>query len=142
METGFDGWLLKPVDFKRLQLLIQGIEDEELRKQEKYTPGKWGIGGWFIRDSGETSDGGGSKVHYASLGKRVSIMPGGWPEPELDGGHSRDDIVECYWDEDKCRPVLLQEDVLSEFSRFGSGFWGGIRVFFEFWLGVRGWTHP
>ncbi|KAF8429782.1 hypothetical protein EV426DRAFT_135295 [Tirmania nivea] len=57
MRIGFDGWLLKPVDFKRLLVLIRGIDDEAVRNQEKYTPGKWGAGGWFIRESGELSDG-------------------------------------------------------------------------------------
>lgn len=90
METGFDGWLLKPVDFKRLQVLIQGIEDEELRSQETYTPGRWEIGGWFIREPVASSDGDDSKVQYASLGRILSITPGGWPVSESDGNHSRE----------------------------------------------------
>ncbi|KAF8446496.1 hypothetical protein BGX38DRAFT_1094244 [Terfezia claveryi] len=56
MDTGFDGWLLKPVDFKRLQVLIKGISDEKLREQERYMPGQWGEGGWFIRESKEPID--------------------------------------------------------------------------------------
>jgi len=85
METGFDGWLLKPVDFKRLQALMDGIEDEELRKQEIYKPGQWEIGGWFIQESGEPSGGGDGKVQDAGLGIRLSITPGGWPLPGLGG---------------------------------------------------------
>lgn len=58
MEIGFDGWLLKPVNFKRLQVLIEGISDKKLREQERYTPGQWGEGGWFIRESKEPRNGG------------------------------------------------------------------------------------
>lgn len=91
IETGFDGWLLKPVDFKRLGLLIEGIWDEEVRKQERYMPGQWGLGGWFVQESGEPSDGSDSTVQYASVGRRLSITPGGWPVSELDGNISRED---------------------------------------------------
>lgn len=47
IEAGFDGWILKPVDFKRTELLLRGIVDEELRNSCIYQPGKWEQGGWF-----------------------------------------------------------------------------------------------
>ena len=47
IEAGFDGWILKPVDFKRVDLLLKGIVDEEVRNQALYQPGKWEQGGWF-----------------------------------------------------------------------------------------------
>ncbi|OCT46390.1 phytochrome-like histidine kinase PHY1p [Cladophialophora carrionii] len=47
VETGFDGWILKPVDFKRVDLLLKGIVDEEARNECLYQPGKWERGGWF-----------------------------------------------------------------------------------------------
>jgi light-regulated signal transduction histidine kinase (bacteriophytochrome)/DNA-binding NarL/FixJ family response regulator len=47
IETGFDGWILKPVDFKRVDLLLKGIVDKEARDQCLYEPGKWERGGWF-----------------------------------------------------------------------------------------------
>lgn len=71
METGFDGWLLKPVDFKRLQTLIKGITDLEVREEAKYTPGKWGIGGWLVRDR---MDGNGDKAHFPSMVRRTSMV--------------------------------------------------------------------
>ncbi|KAI5778108.1 hypothetical protein EDC01DRAFT_374673 [Geopyxis carbonaria] len=46
-EMGFDGWVLKPIDFKRLAILLEGIRNEETRKEEEYVSGKWERGGWF-----------------------------------------------------------------------------------------------
>lgn len=49
MQTGFDGWILKPVDFKRVDLLLKGVTDVESRNSCLYEPGKWERGGWFER---------------------------------------------------------------------------------------------
>ena len=49
VQTGFDGWILKPVDFKRVDLLLKGIVDKESRNECLYEPGKWERGGWFSR---------------------------------------------------------------------------------------------
>ncbi|KAH0614791.1 uncharacterized protein H6S33_000427 [Morchella sextelata] len=48
MELGFDGWILKPVDFKRLQILMEGILDSDARQGAAYQPGAWERGGWFL----------------------------------------------------------------------------------------------
>lgn len=47
IDGGFDGWVLKPVDFKRLSVLLSGIVEEETRESSLYTPGEWERGGWF-----------------------------------------------------------------------------------------------
>lgn len=47
MDAGFDGWILKPIDFKRLHELLTGIDDEETRRDCMYSPGEWERGGWF-----------------------------------------------------------------------------------------------
>jgi CheY-like chemotaxis protein len=47
IDLGFDGWLLKPVDFKRVDQLLRGIVDETTRNTCLYEPGKWEHGGWF-----------------------------------------------------------------------------------------------
>ena len=47
IDTGFDGWILKPVDFKRVELLLKGIVDGHKRDECVYEPGKWEQGGWF-----------------------------------------------------------------------------------------------
>ncbi|CCX07160.1 Similar to Cyanobacterial phytochrome B; acc. no. Q9R6X3 [Pyronema omphalodes CBS 100304] len=48
LDLGFDGWILKPIDFKRLQILLEGTQVDATRKAQKYVPGKWEQGGWFL----------------------------------------------------------------------------------------------
>lgn len=47
IDAGFDGWILKPIDFKRLVVLLAGIVGEETRTSCLYKPGEWEKGGWF-----------------------------------------------------------------------------------------------
>ncbi|KAJ8126752.1 hypothetical protein O1611_g6887 [Lasiodiplodia mahajangana] len=47
-EAGFDGWILKPIDFKRLHILLDGITSDDVRDQCLYEPGEWERGGWFV----------------------------------------------------------------------------------------------
>ncbi|KAL7621907.1 hypothetical protein AAE478_007407 [Parahypoxylon ruwenzoriense] len=47
IEAGFDGWILKPIDFKRLNVLLDGIADDKVRADCLYVPGNWERGGWF-----------------------------------------------------------------------------------------------
>ena len=47
IDGGFDGWILKPVDFKRLNVLLRAIVEEETRNSCLYRPGNWEQGGWF-----------------------------------------------------------------------------------------------
>jgi CheY-like chemotaxis protein len=49
INAGFDGWILKPIDFKRLGMLLMGIVEEKERNKCLYTPGSWEKGGWFHR---------------------------------------------------------------------------------------------
>lgn len=47
-QIGMDGWILKPVDFARLNILLRGISDVESRNSELWSPGKnWERGGWL-----------------------------------------------------------------------------------------------
>ncbi|KAG6009714.1 hypothetical protein E4U21_001462 [Claviceps maximensis] len=46
MDAGFDGWILKPIDFKRLSMLLSGIYNLDVRKACLYVPGEWERGGW------------------------------------------------------------------------------------------------
>jgi len=48
IESGFDAWILKPIDFSRLDFLLQGIKKPEIRQLALYVPGKWEMGGWFL----------------------------------------------------------------------------------------------
>ncbi|KAH8820778.1 hypothetical protein F5884DRAFT_59835 [Xylogone sp. PMI_703] len=47
IDCGFDGWILKPIDFNRLNTLMKGIMDEDIRQGALYVPGEWEKGGWF-----------------------------------------------------------------------------------------------
>ncbi|KAL8947238.1 MAG: hypothetical protein Q9222_006462 [Ikaeria aurantiellina] len=47
IEAGFDGWILKPIDFTRLNTLLAGIVERETREDCLYRPGQWERGGWF-----------------------------------------------------------------------------------------------
>ncbi|KAL5524537.1 hypothetical protein ACEPAF_9677 [Sanghuangporus sanghuang] len=45
---GMDGWILKPIEFKRLRQILAGIHDPEERNSAVYRPGcNWEDGGWF-----------------------------------------------------------------------------------------------
>ena len=50
IDAGFDGWILKPIDFPRLQVLLRGIVDKPTRESCLYARGQWEKGGWFMRD--------------------------------------------------------------------------------------------
>lgn len=47
IEAGLDGWITKPIDSARLDLLLRGVSDHNARKMCTYKPGRWDIGGWF-----------------------------------------------------------------------------------------------
>ncbi|OAA70549.1 ATPase-like, ATP-binding domain protein [Cordyceps fumosorosea ARSEF 2679] len=58
IDAGFDAWILKPIDFKRLSVLMGGIHDDEARNSSVYVPGQWESGGWFCsRSSAEAQSG-------------------------------------------------------------------------------------
>lgn len=47
-DLGMDGWILKPIDFKRMNTLLQGITDPTQRQLNVYRPGySWEVGGWL-----------------------------------------------------------------------------------------------
>ncbi|KAG9003263.1 Light-sensor Protein kinase [Tulasnella sp. JGI-2019a] len=46
-EIGFDGYLLKPIVWDRVQDMFEGTTDPEQRRKDMYTPGRWERGGWL-----------------------------------------------------------------------------------------------
>ncbi|KAK6613926.1 Cyanobacterial phytochrome B [Botrytis cinerea] len=48
IEAGFDGWIMKPINFSRLEFLLQGLNNPQLKQRSLYTPGIWELGGWFF----------------------------------------------------------------------------------------------
>ena len=49
IDAGFDGWILKPIDFKRLSILLNGIVEEHTRERCLYQQGEWEMGGWLSK---------------------------------------------------------------------------------------------
>lgn len=51
--AGFDAWILKPINFARLETLLRGLVDDAVRDEALYVPGEWERGGWFAARRGE-----------------------------------------------------------------------------------------
>lgn len=51
IDTGFDGYIMKPIDFKRVNAILSGLQGDREREALTYVPGNWEIGGWFARPS-------------------------------------------------------------------------------------------
>ena len=47
-ETGFDGWMLKPVDFEKLSFMLGGIVQEAHHRHNTFSRIYGEIGGWFV----------------------------------------------------------------------------------------------
>ncbi|KAJ5773728.1 hypothetical protein N7457_008624 [Penicillium paradoxum] len=47
IETGFDGWVMKPISFPRLNVLLSGLTNPVTRSETAYKRGEWENGGWF-----------------------------------------------------------------------------------------------
>ncbi len=54
VDAGFDGWILKPISFPRLNELLNGIVDQAARTKALYRPGEWEKGGWFTEGQPDT----------------------------------------------------------------------------------------
>jgi hypothetical protein len=42
------GWMLKPVDFRRLDVILQSFKIAGIRREGLYRPGNWEQGRWFL----------------------------------------------------------------------------------------------
>lgn len=51
LSRDFDGWLLKPLDYKRVRVLLSGLQDAAKRDPEVYVNGQWERGGYFHGES-------------------------------------------------------------------------------------------
>lgn len=49
IDSGFDGWIMKPIDFQRVNTLLNGVRCDDVRNRCVYRPGIWEQGGWFKR---------------------------------------------------------------------------------------------
>lgn len=55
IDAGFDGWIMKPIDFRRVHELLQGLDDKDNRESCLYKPSAWEQGGWFQAGEEEAS---------------------------------------------------------------------------------------
>ena len=50
VDFGIDGWILKPINFKRLRSILRGIMDPTQRQKDLYREDRsWELGGWLRR---------------------------------------------------------------------------------------------
>ncbi|KAE8556153.1 hypothetical protein EYB25_000853 [Talaromyces marneffei] len=47
IDTGFDGYIMKPIDFKRVNAILSALKADSTPEAMTYTPGNWEHGGWF-----------------------------------------------------------------------------------------------
>ncbi|KAF7346045.1 ATP-binding cassette transporter [Mycena sanguinolenta] len=53
---GIDGWILKPIDFQRLKIILTGVTDATQRELDLYRQGcSWEAGGWLPLPSSSSS---------------------------------------------------------------------------------------
>ncbi|KAJ5380584.1 uncharacterized protein N7496_003012 [Penicillium cataractarum] len=50
INSGFDGWIMKPIDFQRIHELLKGVKSTEKRSTCFYRSGMLEQGGWFAAD--------------------------------------------------------------------------------------------
>ncbi|KAI9043218.1 putative sensor histidine kinase/response regulator [Aspergillus affinis] len=48
IDAGFDGWIMKPINFTRLNFLLDGLQLDDARNSATYQLGYWENGGWFM----------------------------------------------------------------------------------------------
>ncbi|KAL8728083.1 MAG: hypothetical protein Q9166_005608 [cf. Caloplaca sp. 2 TL-2023] len=82
IDAGFDGWILKPIDFQRLSVLLNGIVEEQTRKSCLYAPGQWEKGGWFTSLSKDIFDA--STMPSTTAPVTSSEMPSAPPQSDED----------------------------------------------------------
>lgn len=84
VDAGFDGWILKPIDFKRLNTLLQGIIEDETRKTCLYQSGHWERGGWFTKPPCKQPDGSADPLQEKTLKDTVEAQDFASAETSLD----------------------------------------------------------
>ncbi|KAK4046722.1 hypothetical protein OIO90_006453 [Microbotryomycetes sp. JL221] len=56
IDAGLDGWLLKPLDIRRLRCLLKGTVDAKFREANLYQPGNWERGGFLFDPTNKDHD--------------------------------------------------------------------------------------
>ena len=109
IDTGFDGWILKPIDFKRLDTLLHGISDSQTRDDCLYKKGEWEKGGWF-RDHQPSADEVDTKPNPDAPVRTESEVPK--PFPNRHGAGDDDEISK-----EQDRLASLKTDAVNDESQ-------------------------
>lgn len=96
-EYGLDGWILKPIDFKRLFIMLRGITDPEQREKDMYSMNRdWEVGGWLTRsvmtESAATTELDAARVSSSQTGPASGDKPSP-PDTERESPQSVDTAV-------------------------------------------------
>ncbi|KAK0751193.1 hypothetical protein B0T18DRAFT_317317 [Schizothecium vesticola] len=85
--AGFDAWILKPINFARLETLLRGLVDDAVRDEARYVPGEWERGGWFAARSASGEDDGEGTLRAGKVGAVAEEGELGLPEigTEMEG---------------------------------------------------------
>lgn len=90
VDAGFDGWILKPIDIKRLSALLNGIHDEEVRNSCLYEPGEWERGGWFHSRADIVAEGSNSETTPRAEDSKKELGDTGRSSGEAEGVETTD----------------------------------------------------
>ena len=101
IATGFDGWVLKPIDFQRLSVLLNGIVDDKVRDRCLYKTGEWENGGWFAPRC--------TNIPSADTKPDEAVQPSTMPGPVSYGDSAGDDPSEDTITKEQDRLAKLQE---------------------------------
>ncbi|KAI9818847.1 MAG: Light-sensor Protein kinase [Pycnora praestabilis] len=102
IDGGFDGWILKPIDFKRLNYLLAGIVEEDSRNKALYRLGEWEKGGWFKKRQPDVF-----AAQTAPSGKTLVTKPPHNPLGRTFDGSSQDPFDD---------PISEEQDRLDHFG--------------------------
>ena len=105
IDVGFDGWILKPIDFKRLSVLLSGIIEQGTRESNLYRPGHWEQGGWFCRRQSDVFS---SNTKPSTTARVTSTKP---------EGSSPAEPKESQTDRERARLQSLDDDAVHADSR-------------------------
>jgi CheY-like chemotaxis protein len=108
INAGFDGWILKPIDFKRLNQLLLGIVDQNTRESCLYRPGEWERGGWFHKRSQHVVSS--TKIPSLSLRQHPQLQNAS-PQPDIDSVHSSESGSITPTKLEASRPLVRDEKV-------------------------------
>nr|DAZ85347.1 TPA_exp: phytochrome-1 [Monilinia laxa] len=106
IDAGFDGWVLKPIDFKRLNVLLEGIVDSKVRESCLYRPGEWEHGGWFHKMQPSAFQSSTAPSNETPVQNPPQIGPEA-PQPDKDSLDS--DTGSSTPRDDKKRPLIYDE---------------------------------